>query len=157
MSLNKLLTRVFLTTLLALSLAAAPAFGDGDSDSDSDASIVGSWETASIIDPDDDEVPGFFSFNAEGTWVSTASSVSLSTAHGAWEQTGDHTFTAVSKGFIFGSDGNVSLLITNRGDLEVSSDGDSFTTDFVSEISLLDGTVIDTVTGSATGTRITVD
>ena len=158
---NKHWTRAFLSTLLMLSLAlAVPAFGDSDSDSDSDSdrsSIVGSWETLTTIDPAAPELPGFFTFNRGRTWTATASTADASTAHGAWKRTGSRTFVATNKGFLFAPDGTVSLVITNRGDLEVSADGQSFVAAFETELSLLDGTVINALSGTATGARIEAD
>ena len=159
MSQTKNALQVLLAILLLLAVPGALA-ADSDSDSDSDSersSIVGSWEVVSEIDSGGDEVPGFFTFNADNTWMTSGSSVDLSNAHGAWERIGSRTFDGTTKGFIFGSDGSVSLLIKNTGVLEVSSDGNSLTFEFESTISLPDGTPISAVTGSGSGTRIQVE
>ncbi|MCP5120143.1 MAG: hypothetical protein GY953_55815 [bacterium] len=143
--------------MLILILApAAWADSDSDSDSDSDAvSIVGSWDVVFALPSGD--APGFFTFDSGETWFATGSQASLSPAHGAWEQTGSRTFAATNKGFIYATDGSISLLIKNSGILEVSPDGDSFTAAFLTEISIPGGPVVSSFSGTATGTRIQVD
>ncbi len=148
--------KVLLAALLMLCLAT-PVLADSDSDSDSDsASIVGSWDVVSTFAPGV-EAPSLFTFGVGETWFATGSRADLSVAHGAWERTGSRTFTATSKGFIFAPDGSVSLVIQNEGIMEVSPDGDSFTAAFASEVSVPGGPVIDSFSGTAVGTRISVD
>lgn len=148
------LTLCLMTTLLVMSPAAALA---DDVDSDSDASIVGSWEATSVLEPSGEVAPGLFTFHRDRTWIASANEVSLSNAHGAWKPTGPGTFTATSKGFVFGPDGSAGLVLKNRVSLTLSGDGDSFTAVFSTEVSLFDGTVVDSFTGTATGTRIEVE
>ncbi len=148
--------KVLLAALLMLCLAT-PILADSDSDSDSDsASVVGSWEVVSTVAPGV-EVPSLFTFEVGETWFATGSRADLSVAHGAWERTGSRTFTATNRGYIYAPDGSLSLLITNEGILEVSPDGDSFTAAFASEVSVPGGPVIDSFSGTAVGTRISVD
>ena len=144
----------FIAVILMMGLTTA-AWADSDSDSDSDSgSIVGSWEAVSVLDPSGEESPGLFTFNADGTWIASSNEVAFSNAHGAWKQTGSATFTGTSKGFVFGGDGSAILTVTNRVDLTVSSDGESFTADFATEVRQFDGTLIDSFTGTSSGDRI---
>ncbi len=146
---------------LFMMLLAMPAFAGGDSDSDSDsdsdgASIVGSWEAVSTLNTGQ-EAPGLFTFTADRTWISSGDNAFLGNGHGAWKRTGHRDFDTLNKAFIFAPDGSLSLVLTNRTEIEVSTDGDSFTAAFASETALPDGTVIGSVAGTAVGTRITVD
>lgn len=160
MSIGKTIFRLSLALLLMMGLAM-PAFADSDSDSDSDSDggppkIVGSWEGVSILEPDGVESPGLFTFNIDRTWMSSGDSPLFSNAHGAWKQTGPRTFVTTNKAFVLAETGGVSLVLSNQTVIEVSADCQSFTGVFSSEISLPDGTVVDSFNGTATGTRITV-
>ncbi len=153
---ERTLMRVLVAALLMLGLATT-AMADSDSDSDSDSvSIVGSWEVLSTLSSGN-QAPSFFTFETGKIWLSTGNLGNLSVAHGAWERTGSRTFEATNKGFIYAPDGSLSLLIKNQGSLEVSADGNSLTAAFASEISIPGGPVIDSLSGTATGTRIQVD
>ncbi|MCP3958838.1 MAG: hypothetical protein GY719_13375 [bacterium] len=136
--------------ILLLAGTTTPASAAGFS------TIVGSWQALSTLDTGE-EAPGLFTFSIDRTWISTGNDAAFSNGHGAWKRTGPRTFTAKNKAFILDEAGGVSLVLTNHTDLEVSADGKSFTAVFTTEVSLLDGTVIDSFSGTSTGTRITAN
>ena len=118
--------------------------------------LVGSWEAVSTLETGE-EAPGLFTFNIDRTWMSTGDNASFGNGHGAWKRTGVKTFAATNKAFVYGEDGSLSLVVSNETVLEVSSDGNSFTAAFTTEVSLPDGTPVDSFTGTSVGTRIQVD
>jgi len=157
---GKRVFRLFLAMILAAGFVS-PVFADSDSDSDSDsdfrgAKVVGSWEALSTLDTGE-QAPGLFTFNRDRTWMSSGDNAFFSNGHGAWKKAGPRRFTATNKAFVLAETGGVSLVFTNRTELEVARNAQSFTATFETEVSLPDGTVVDTVTGTATGVRITVD
>ena len=156
MSIGKNVFRLSLAMLLMMGLAL-PALADSDSDSDGPRKIVGSWEAVSTLDPTGEQAPGLFTFNKERTWISSGDSPLFSNGHGVWKRTGPRTFSATNKAFILAETGGVSLVLTNQTELEVSSNGNNFTATFSTEVSLPDGTVVDSFTGTSTGTRITLN
>ena len=149
MLMKKNFVRLLLATLLLIG-STLPASASGL------PTIVGSWEALSTLDSGE-QAPGLFTFNIDRTWMSSGNDVSFSNGHGAWKRTGLRTFVAVNKAFVLDPTGGVSLVLTNRTELRVSSDSQSFTAEFTTEVSLLDGTVIDSFSGTAAGTRITID
>ena len=156
---NRFALMTLIASLLMMGLATA-AVADSDSDSDSDrgrSTIVGSWEATSSLEPSGEVAPGFFTFNRDRTWVASTNDAAFGNAHGAWKRTGRRTFLGTNKGFAYGPDGMAALVVTNRVEITVAADGNGFTAVFEGDVSLLDGTIIDSFTGSATGTRIEVE
>ncbi len=120
--------------------------------------LVGVWEMHSKVDGVEDVVYlSLETYSSDGTVQSTSMNNRFSTAHGVWEKTGPHSFTSTSFAFAFDADGVIHFTIKNQGKLEVSQDKQSFTAAFQSEFRLLDGTVFNTVTGTAVGTRLVVE
>ena len=142
--------RVWIFALM-LVVALAPAASAGGL-----STIVGSWEANSTLDTGE-QAPGLFTFNIDRTWMSSGNDASLGDGHGAWKRTGLRTFSATNKAFVFGADGGLILVLTNQTELRVSSNGQSFTATFTTVASQPDGTVVDSFSGTSTGTRITVD
>lgn len=136
---------------LILMIALAPA-----ASADGIPTVVGSWEAVSTLETGE-QAPGLFTFNIDRTWMSSGNDASFGNGHGAWKRTGFKTFSATNKAFVFDADGTLALVLTNDTDLEVSSNGQSFTATFSTEAALPDGTVVDSFTGTSTGSRITVD
>ncbi len=155
MSKKNQLISIFLSMLVLCLLGAVPAFSDSDSDSDSDGdcTLAGSWRA--IVDGNPANV-ALFTFGEDQTTVSSISDSTASTGHGAWEEAGgSRSFTSKNQAFLFTPGG--TLNVTLRDEIELSSDCDSYTSAFETELSLLDGTVVSVVTGSSAAQRITVD
>ena len=139
-----------LVLLLMIALAPAAMAGGGPR-------LVGSWEAVSTLDSTGEQAPGLFTFNIDRTWMSSGNDASFGNGHGAWKRTGGRTYSATNKAFVFAPDGSLSVVLTNNTELEVSHNGQTFTATFSTEVALPDGTVVDSFTGTSTGTRITVD
>ena len=142
---------------LLLAVLGSPAFADSDSDSDSDSdggSLAGTWQLTTTIDGQ--ATTSLFTFNDDGNVIGTAPLAAFGTAHGVWEKTGNNSFSSTHLAFIFDDSGVASLILKANGDYELTSNN-TFTLDFVQEISLPDGTPVDTLAGSGTGTRIVLE
>ncbi len=155
MFLKKHVIRLSIATLLMMSFAgAALATDDSDSDSDGNAAIVGSWQATTTLEPTGDESLALFTFNSDGTFVATGPDASFSGAHGAWKQTGARRYRSVNISFVYGPDGSIAFRIENRTILRVSGNGNRFVAEFESDLTLPDGTVLQTTAGSSEGQRI---
>ena len=153
---NRFALMTLIASLLMMGLATA-ALADSDSDDRGGRSIVGSWEATSTLQPSGEVAPGFFTFHRDRTWIASTNDAAFGNAHGAWKRTSGRTFLGTNKGFVYAPDGQAALVVTNRVEITVGADGDSFTAEFEGDVSLLDGTLIDSFTGTATGTRIEVE
>ncbi len=142
---------LFIATLLMMAFAGAAVATD---DSDSDAAIVGSWQATTTLEPTGDESLALFTFNSDGTFVATGPDASFSGAHGAWKQIGVRKYRLANIGFVYDPSGGVAFRIVNRTILRVSGNGNRFTAEFESDLTLPDGTVIQTTLGSSRGRRI---
>ncbi|MEM1178597.1 MAG: hypothetical protein AAGM22_09645 [Acidobacteriota bacterium] len=146
---NRVQSRILLIVLVLGALVAAPSFGHGGN------RLIGSWISTSAVDGGG-ELQTLWTFNRGGTVVVSSSGANFSAAHGAWEKVGPRTFEVVNTAFGFAPDGSLAFTLENRATFEVSQDRQTFTAVFESEVKALDGTVLSTSSGSATGTRINV-
>jgi hypothetical protein len=147
-----------LTTILAFPATAAAATEDAvhPSSAASCKSIVGSWEVV------DDQSGAIFlgTYNggpAEGTVNFTSPNTATSLTHGAWKRTGPCTFADTDIAFLYDANGNATLTIKFRAEIELGKGGDTAVFAFEFEVSLLDGTVVNAGASTATGTRIKVE
>lgn len=139
--------------LLALALTigfALPLFADDDSDTDAPA-IVGSWDVVTELSTGETS-PSVFAFHADGVFTSSG----IGTASGSWKQIGERTFAASNVGYFFDAAGNVTLRFESDSVETVSEDGNSFEAVFEGEFRAPDGTLVQSVSGTSTGTRIEV-
>lgn len=158
-----------LTLFLAMSLglspwtAKLPALAQTQSDKptlDTETvrckSIVGSWQLV-----DDQSGASFLATYNGGPFKGTVNVTSPNTAtsltHGVWRRTGPCTFADTDIAFIYDENGNAAFKIKFRGEIELSRDGDTGVFRFEFEVSLLDGTVVNSGASTATGTRIKVE
>ena len=146
---KKMSVRVLILLVLA-GLLAVPAFAGP-------VTLVGSWSASATDDNTGEEFRTLWTFNVDRTLTVSGDLDNASTGHGAWKRMGRRTFEAVNTVFLFGPDGTLAFLLKNRATFEVSSDGDSFTAVAESDLTLPDGTVIDSSSNVANGTRIKVD
>ncbi|MEM7582905.1 MAG: hypothetical protein AAF560_05950 [Acidobacteriota bacterium] len=137
-------------TLLMMSFAGA-ALATGGSQA---PSIVGSWQATTTLEPAGEESLALFTFNGDNTFVATGPDASFSVAHGAWKQIGPRKYRLGNIGFVYDASGGIAFRIENRTILKVSANGNRFIAEFESDLTLPDGTVIQTTTGSSEGRRI---
>ncbi len=151
---RKLSLTLALTALLLI--LAVPATADDDSDSDSDGqSVVGTWESVRL---EDGEIQrALFTFHGDGTFVNRSSISALSSSLGVWEQAGDNTAVSKSRGYQYASSGLPLFVITTVLIVDLSADGQSFSCDAMAEITLADGTPVNTIDFSFSADRITID
>lgn len=138
-----------LTLVALLAWTASPALA-------MNRTLVGSWDAVATFDGGG-EAPFLASFNRGGTWTSSGSSAGSSTAHGAWERTGPRQYSTKSKIFFYDANGDLSAIGESQSEIELSQDGTSYTGTFEATVSLPDGTVVATNSGTESATRITVD
>jgi hypothetical protein len=117
--------------------------------------LVGSWQ---IIDPGSGTFIGLLTADGSGT-TTVSSTVStpaafVSTAHGVWEKTGQ-TYSITTRAFLYDAAGNLIFTRKVRSNVQLSQDGQTYTSDVVIDVMQLDGTVIQTLTLTADGIRIT--
>lgn len=140
---SSLTTVVLLTALVA----ATPSFAEND------LKLGGSWETVS-----GGGNPGLIAYDADGTLLLTSPEPGLKSAIGVWERTNSpRTFSAKVVGYTIDSDRNPEFKFTARETIVLSVDGQSYVSEFTSQVTLLDGTPIATVSGTITATRIILD
>lgn len=121
----------------------------------SPAPIVGSWKL--VVDGTGDVFFGTYNGGpTQGTVNFSSPDNSISLTHGTWRRTGPRTFADTDSGFIYDANGIASLIITFRAEVEVAPDGDTASFNFAFEVSLFDGTVVDSGAGTGIGTRIKV-
>jgi len=152
------LVALILTTALAFTAAVAAA-AEGAAHPSSEAScksIVGSWEV--VDDQSGDIFLGTYNGGpSEGTVNFTSPNTATSLTHGAWKRTGPCTFADTDIAFLYDANGNAAFKIKFRAEIELNKGGDTAVFDFEFEVSLLDGTVINSGASTATGTRIKVE
>ena len=145
---SRIKTVPFLFALLTV-LIATPALAGGPS-------IIGSWEAVSSVDGSPDSAPLLATFGKDRTLVSTGPSTANSVAHGSWEKTGSRTYSSTIVFFIYDAAGNANLKVTTNDEYQVSQDGQSYTSAFEANLTTLDGTPVAQISGTSSGTRITV-
>ena len=146
------ITRTLVPVLAIVALlvvSASPAFAMG-------RNLVGTWDAVATFDGGG-EAPFLASYNRGGVWTSSGSSAGASAAHGAWERVGPGQYSTKSKIFFYDANGNLSAIGESQSEIQISQDGESYTGTFEATISLPDGTVVATNTGTESATRITVD
>lgn len=109
--------------------------------------LVGSW-----IVTEPGGTPSIVTFTSDGT----ATDIETETAAaGGWEATGDDTANVTFVGFFTGESFSVYFVI--RASITVGADGDTFEAPYSGTVVDNTGTVLDTVTGTVTGTRMPVE
>ena len=117
-------------------------------------SLIGTWDVEAVVGGVG--APTLFTFDRGGNFIATGSDATFSTAHGAWERDGGRNYKTTNRAFIFDDDGMVALVFVSNAEIQVSRDGQSFTGNFDAEVQTLDGTVVDSFSGTSSGSRITV-
>lgn len=116
--------------------------------------LVGSWQ---LIDPSSGAFIGLMTADNSGTTIvsSTVSAPAdfVSTAHGVWKKTGQ-TYSITNRAFLYDAAGNLLFTRKVRSSVDLSQDGQSFTSDVVIDVMQPDGTIIQTLTLEADGRRI---
>jgi hypothetical protein len=145
-------TAVFSTTILALLLlvfsAQQSAFAlPGNA-------FVGGWQLT------DDTSGNIFLLTASQAGVYTVSfpNAANSEGHGVWRRANaPRTYRTTDISFIYDASGNVILTQKVRARAVLSIDGDSLTANLVIDVINLNGSVVNTITTTATGVRMTVE
>jgi hypothetical protein len=109
--------------------------------------LVGTW-----IVSGPDVTPAIATFGADGIVVDVEIDTTFA---GTWEVTGPQTAATTFGGFYVDSGFGASVII--RATIEVDATGDAFTADYSYTAVGADGTVLDSGTGTVTGTRMGVE
>jgi hypothetical protein len=170
MVMKRLLTRVALAGVLAVVFASGHL--RAVSPDDEERGLRGSWEIK-ITQPDLSPLPFGLDFRILRT-VTSESVVDAyafpgfgpagpqpglvsNSGHGTWKIAGPRRYKAIVKYFQI-DQSNFPFVLHSTGtvteEITVSRDGDSYTSQFVTEIHLPDGTLIFTNQGGTTATRI---
>lgn len=113
--------------------------------------LTGTWHlTAPFFGPDAHAMVTFFK---EGTLIHTGASKNNVNAHGVWEKVGPRTFVEKNREYVY-QDEELALFADTIEIIELADDGLSWTGEAVTELKLLDGTVIDEVSFTVFGTRM---
>ncbi|MEM7586022.1 MAG: hypothetical protein AAF560_21710 [Acidobacteriota bacterium] len=118
--------------------------------------FVGSWDSLSVTQ-DNENISNLLTINIDGTAIFTSPTSFQSTSHGAWKRVGPRRINSTTFGYIYNDAGFLTAVQKVKTDVTVSRDGQSFSGDFSSEISLLDGTVVESESGTTSGQRIVVE
>jgi hypothetical protein len=114
--------------------------------------VVGSWITR-VSGP---AAMLLYTFTADGGLTAThGQHTRRSSAHGAWERTGDRRFLAKHVSLLFDEQGNVRGTMTLRLDITVDPDGNRFTSRNIREAHDLEGNRTERLEATGEATRIT--
>ncbi|MDP9367176.1 MAG: hypothetical protein M3Q03_02690 [Chloroflexota bacterium] len=136
---------------------ATPAAGGGHP-------IIGTWRVFLEGLPG---VHGLLTHAADGTMVSSdpitspdpsgGGVVFLSAAHGVWEATGPDTAAYTFQQLVADANGHLAVVVTVRGERQVSADGQTFTSAYAYSVADPAGAVLDAGGGTVRGERMTVE
>ena len=116
--------------------------------------LTGTWHlTAPFFGPDAHAMVTFFK---EGTLIHTGASKNNVNAHGVWEKVGPRTFVEQNREYVY-QDEELALFADTTEVIELADDGLSWVGEAVTELKLLDGTVIDEVSYTVFGTRMVLE
>ena len=144
------LVKLSIACLLMIGLASA-SWAGGDNNANR---LVGTWKATFN---DDDTLQIVSTFHRDGTYINTSSSNLFTNAQGVWEKVGPRTYVERSRSFQVGADGAILFILDNREVIELSQDGQSYTSQVETEVREPDGDLLFTVTGTTAATRMTVD
>jgi hypothetical protein len=97
-----------------------------------------------------------FTFNRGGTFWESGTQISpalRSPSHGVWSYNGGRSYTTTFQFFRFNPDGTLAGRQIIRQQVELSQDGNSYTTTATAQVLDVNGTVIANNCSSGTGTR----
>ena len=128
-------------------LAASPSGGHHKT-------LTGTWHlTAPFFGPDAHAMVTFFK---EGTLIHTGASKNNVNAHGVWEKVGPRSFVEQNREYVY-QDEELALFADTTEVIELAEDELSYVGEAVTELKLLDGTVIDEVSYTVYGARMVLD
>lgn len=133
-----------LVVVVAVGLAGLVAQADGGS-----GQLVGAWDAVT-----DDGSSFLLSFHHDHTFNGSQPLANVSVSHGAWKQVGGE-YLAHAEALVYGSGGTVEAR--QEADAVLNVDGSTMTAEVTLAIYDLNGGLLQSITQSATGTRITVD
>ena len=133
--------------LLILISTAAAAQGKTET-------LVGTWNMTTVIFGE--KAYAMVTFFKDGTFIHTAATDNNVNAHGVWKMVAPRTFVEVNREYVY-QGGKLALFADTVELIELSQDGMTWTGEAVTELKLLDGTVIDVVTFTIEATRMTID
>ncbi|MEM9552821.1 MAG: hypothetical protein AAGC60_01060 [Acidobacteriota bacterium] len=139
-------TKLALLALVVL-LAAPAAFA-------SPPTLEGSWRTTSTLDGATESTPGLFTFAKGGTLIASNNTDTTGNGHGTWKRLAGRTFAATNIAFVYDSNGVATQIFETEITFRVSWSGNTFRATFETSVQTLDGTVLATASGTATGERI---
>ena len=95
-------------------------------------------------------------FFKEGTLIHTGASKNNVNAHGVWQKVGPRTFIEQNREYVYQNE-ELALFADTTEVIELAEDRLSYVGEAVTELKLLDGTVIDEVSYAVFGTRMVLD
>ncbi|MEM8929855.1 MAG: hypothetical protein AAGE94_01705 [Acidobacteriota bacterium] len=137
-----------LAFLLLATLVLAPAATAGP------RGLEGSWRATGVVDGTTDATETLFTFSRGGTLIASSDTAANGNGHGTWERIGPRMFAATNVAFAYDANGVAAQVLETEITLEVARGGATFDATFESTVKTLDGTVLLTVTGTASGERI---
>jgi hypothetical protein len=148
-----------LATAGSAALAGAVLAGPGPERAEAQAgeSIVGTWFSV-VQRVSGGPLINLQTFNADGTANATSTDhPTRSPAHGAWTRTGDRQYAYTTLRLLFDKDGTYTGIQQIRGDLTVSQDGGSYTSQAQADFYDAAGNLMmsNPTTGQATRVAIT--
>jgi hypothetical protein len=146
-----------LTAVLAAALIAVPVCGQANDPH----SLVGTWKVqVTVVTPGPFQFTAYNVFHADGTSVEFDNSNPPSTqtiAVGPWVKTGHDQFAYTSINQLFDNLGNFAGEFKLKAAITLDKAGNSFTSSFSFQVFDPLGNVVATGTGTAIGTRVTVE
>ena len=140
--------------VLALMLVVACVVMAASPSSNHLRTLTGTWHlTAPFFGPD---AHAMITFLDEGTLIHTGASKNNVNAHGVWKKVGPLTFVEQNREYVYDNEELVLFADTTEV-IELSKDGMSFVGEAVTELKLLNGTVVDVVEFTVFGTRMVLD
>ena len=120
------------------------------------ASIEGSWRLVINVAGAPGSENSLATFTGDGSYIEGTSGEG-GTGHGAWRQTGDNVFALTFEQLSRDEDSGAMVRIKVWANITCDASGNAFQAPFRFSVMLLDGTVVQQGTGTATGTRIAVE
>ncbi len=144
--------------LIFLITAIAPRSGFADSKGD----IEGAWIVSITGGPGTPSLPSWYralaTFTHDGGLIETITDPLIGTGHGRWVKTHGHEYAVTTLLFRFDATGDFLGTLKARATLALSKTGNEFdSSEYLFEFFDRDGNLLASGTGTAHGTRLTVE
>jgi hypothetical protein len=116
---------------------------------DTSNTLTGLWEQINA-----GGIVSLVDFDKDGTLAASSATPGFSDAQGTWTRVGSRSFSSKVIGYIHATDTAPILRYELNGLVELSADGQSQANELSGELTLLDGTLLQTISDSTVATRI---